>query len=40
MIAIIVENFGGKFPFFISPHQIAIIPVSDKSMDYANLSHD
>lgn len=33
MIAILTENCAGKFPFFLSPHQVAILPVSDKSLD-------
>lgn len=40
MIAIIVENYGGKFPFFLSPHQVAILPVSEKAEEYAKLAHD
>ena len=34
-IAILCEHFGGKWPFWLSPRQIAIVPVSDKYMDYA-----
>lgn len=29
-IAIITENYGGSFPFWLSPRQIAILPVSEK----------
>ena len=35
-IAILCEHFGGKWPFWLSPRQIAIVPVSDKYLDYAN----
>ena len=35
-IAILCEHFGGKWPFWLSPRQIAVLPVSDKFMDYAN----
>jgi threonyl-tRNA synthetase len=34
-IAILCEHFGGKWPFWLSPRQIAIVPVSDKFMEYA-----
>ncbi|KAI8818001.1 uncharacterized protein EV422DRAFT_539623 [Fimicolochytrium jonesii] len=34
-IAIITENFGGKWPFWLSPRQVAIIPVAAKYNDYA-----
>lgn len=36
MIAILTENFGGKWPFWLSPRQILIIPVSAKVNEYAN----
>lgn len=35
-IAILIEHYGGKWPFWLSPRQIAIIPVSQKFEDYAN----
>ncbi|KAJ3324695.1 threonyl-tRNA synthetase [Blyttiomyces sp. JEL0837] len=35
MIAILTENFAGKWPFWLSPFQVAIIPVSHASFDYA-----
>lgn len=34
-IAILCEHYGGKWPFWLSPRQIAIVPVSDKFMEYA-----
>jgi threonyl-tRNA synthetase len=36
MIAILVENYDGKWPFWLSPRQICIIPVDPKFNDYAN----
>jgi len=27
-MAILIEHFGGKWPFFISPRQVCIIPVN------------
>mmetsp|Transcript_23413 Transcript_23413/g.39131 ORF Transcript_23413/g.39131 Transcript_23413/m.39131 type:complete len:714 (+) Transcript_23413:94-2235(+) len=35
MIAILTEHFGGKWPFWLSPRQIMIVPISDHSADYA-----
>lgn len=32
---IITENFAGAFPLWLSPVQVALIPVSDKFNDYA-----
>jgi threonyl-tRNA synthetase len=34
-IAILCEHFGGKWPFWLSPRQIVIIPVSAKYNGYA-----
>ncbi len=35
-IGILIEHFAGKFPVWLSPVQVKVIPVSEKSMDYAN----
>ncbi|KAJ3173250.1 threonyl-tRNA synthetase [Geranomyces variabilis] len=35
MMAIMIEHFGGKWPFWISPRQIIIVPVASKYNDYA-----
>ena len=35
MIAILTENYGGKWPFWLSPFQVCIIPVSTSFIDYA-----
>ena len=35
-IGILIEHFAGKFPLWLSPVQVKVIPVSEKSMDYAN----
>ena len=32
---ILVEHFAGKFPLWLSPRQICIIPVADRHLDYA-----
>ncbi len=35
MIGFLLEHYAGKFPLWLSPEQIAILPISDKYMDYA-----
>ncbi|GAB3989078.1 threonine--tRNA ligase [Spirosoma daeguense] len=35
-IAILIENTGGNFPLWLSPEQIAILPISEKYENYAN----
>ena len=35
-IAILIENSAGNFPLWLSPDQIAILPISEKYEDYAN----
>lgn len=32
---IVVEHFAGKFPLWLSPRQVRVIPVSEKHFDYA-----
>ena len=34
-IGILIENYAGKFPFWISPLQTVVIPISDEFDDYA-----
>ena len=34
-IGILIEHYAGKFPFWISPLQTVVIPVSDEFNDYA-----
>jgi threonyl-tRNA synthetase len=35
-IALLIERYGGKFPTWLSPNQVVIIPVSEKFNDYGN----
>lgn len=35
-MAILIEHVAGKWPFFISPRQCIIVPVSEKFYDYCN----
>jgi threonyl-tRNA synthetase len=34
-IACLIEHFGGAFPTWLAPIQVAVLPVSDKVIDYA-----
>lgn len=34
-MGILIEHFAGRFPLWLSPVQVEIIPVSEKFMDYA-----
>lgn len=34
-IGILIENFKGAFPFWLSPMQVAIVPIRDMHNDYA-----
>lgn len=38
-IAILIEHTAGKLPFWISPRQAMVLPVSDKCNDYALYVH-
>jgi len=33
--ALIVENFAGKFPLWLSPSQVSIVTVTDRSLEFA-----
>ncbi len=34
-VAVLIEHSGGKFPLWLTPNQVVIIPVSEKFNDYA-----
>jgi threonyl-tRNA synthetase len=34
-VAVLIEHCGGNFPLWLSPDQIAILPISEKYADYA-----
>ena len=36
-IGFLIEHFGGNFPLWLAPRQVAVLPVSDKVLDYANI---
>jgi threonyl-tRNA synthetase len=35
-IAILIEHFAGAFPFWLAPVQVAVLPLSEKFVDYAD----
>jgi threonyl-tRNA synthetase len=32
---VLIEHFDGKFPLWLAPEQVRVIPVSDDNLDYA-----
>ena len=34
-IGILIEHYAGKFPVWLAPVQVKVLPVSDKSLEYA-----
>ena len=34
-IAVLIEHFAGAFPLWLAPEQVRVLPVSDKSAEYA-----
>ncbi|SPJ11004.1 threonine--tRNA ligase [Plasmodium sp. DRC-Itaito] len=39
-VAILIEHTAGKLPFWLSPRQAIVLPVSDKYNDYANYVYE
>ena len=39
-IGFLIEHFGGNFPLWLAPIQVAVLPVSDKCLDYAKFVQD
>lgn len=35
MLAILTEHYGGKWPLWLSPRQVMIVPISDRVQGYA-----
>ena len=35
-LAWLIEHYAGKFPTWLCPEQVRVLPISDKYMDYAN----
>ena len=39
-IGILIEHYGANFPIWLSPEQARILPISEKSNDYAGIVED
>ena len=39
-IGFLLEHYGGKFPLWLAPVQVKVLPISDKFMDYAKSVSD
>jgi len=39
-IGILIEHYGGNLPLWLSPEQVRILPISEKSNDYAKAVQD
>ncbi len=39
-IGIIIENFKGEFPFWLSPYQVGIVPIRESHNEYAKKVYD
>lgn len=35
-IAVLLEHYAGKFPYWLAPEQVRILPISEKVFDYAH----
>jgi len=40
MIANLTEHTGGKWPFWVSPRQVIVVPVTENQLPYARKVHD
>jgi threonyl-tRNA synthetase len=39
-VAVLIEHTGGKFPLWLTPDQVVVLPVSEKYNDYARKVAD
>lgn len=39
-VAVLIEHCVGNFPLWLSPDQVAVLPISDRFNDYAQLVYD
>ncbi len=39
-VAVLIEHCAGKFPLWLSPEQVAVLPISEKYADYAQQVFD
>ena len=40
LIGFLIEHYGGVFPFWLAPEQIAVLPISEKQNDYAKKTKE
>ncbi len=40
LMALLIEHYGGAFPVWMAPVQVAVIPVTDRSHDYAGKVYE
>ncbi|MEM7756115.1 MAG: threonine--tRNA ligase, partial [Planctomycetota bacterium] len=38
-VGVLIEHFNGSFPLWLSPEQVRVLPIADKSRDYAEKIH-
>ena len=38
-LGILIEHYAGKFPVWLAPTQVKVLPVSDKNLEYAKEIH-
>ena len=39
-IGILIEHYGGNLPLWLAPEQVRVLPISEKSNDYAKIIED
>jgi threonyl-tRNA synthetase len=39
-MGILIEHYAGKFPFWLSPEQVRILPIAENHINYANKIND
>ena len=39
-VALLIEHYGGAFPLWLSPVQVAVLPLADRHVDYARSVRD
>ena len=39
-VAVLIEHTGGKFPLWLAPDQVVVMPISEKFNDYAQKLSD
>ena len=39
-IGILIEHYGANFPLWLAPEQVRILPISEKTNEYAGIVHD